>query len=171
MNPSLLSAACCVRRLTPADVPEIFSLSDGSPLFYQYCPPFITEESILSDMKVLPPRTVPADKYYVGFFQGDTLTAVLDLILHYPDEDTAFVGLFMTRRETQGKGIGSARIADMVRCLQAQGFHRIRLAYAKGNPQSAAFWRKNSFQETGETADQGNYTAVLMERWIGDPEA
>lgn len=162
MNPS--STSCRVRRLTPADVPEIFALSMGNPLFYQHCPPFVTEESILADMAALPPGVSSADKFYVGFFQGDTLIAVLDLILGYPDEHTAFVGLFMTRREIQGKGVGSALMADCARCLQAQGFRRMRLAYAKGNPQSAAFWRKNGFRETGEAVDKGDYTAVLMER-------
>ena len=35
------------------------------------------------------------DKYYLGFFAGDELVAVMDLILNYPKADIAFIGFFM----------------------------------------------------------------------------
>ena len=114
-------------------------------MFYKYCPPFVTRESILSDMKALPPRTTYEQKYYFGFFKGESLVAVMDLILGYPNESTAFIGLFMMDKSRHGFGPG-------------------RLAFAKDNPQSEAFWRKNGFLPTGIESDEGNYTAVIMER-------
>lgn len=39
-----------VRRLTLQDIDGIYELSIGNPLFYKYCPPYVTRDSILSDM-------------------------------------------------------------------------------------------------------------------------
>ena len=55
----------------------------GNPLYFQYCPPMATHKSILDDMKALPPRTTYDDKYYMGFYEGDSLVAVMDLILRF----------------------------------------------------------------------------------------
>ena len=49
-------------------------------------------------------------------------------------------------------------------CLKELGYTRVGLAYAKGNPQSAAFWRKNGFHPTGREVPAEGYTAVVLER-------
>lgn len=161
-----LSKQYNVRRLTEADVGEIYALSVENPMFYHYCPPDVTRESILDDMKALPPRTTYEDKYYTGYFDGEKLVAVMDLILGYPNEETAFVGLFMMEKGSQGKGIGSAIVEECFSLLKSIGYRFIRLGFAKGNPQSEAFWRKNGFVRTGAEVDNGNYTMVVMEREI-----
>lgn len=153
-----------VRRLNNSDVPQIYRLSVGNPLFYQYCPPAVTKESIKADMEALPPGINKEDKYYVGFFDKDVLVAILDLILGYPEKDSAYIGLFMMNHTFQGKGIGSSIISELGNALAQEGFFNLSLAYAKGNPQSEAFWIKNGFKKTGKISDQGLYKAVLMER-------
>lgn len=153
-----------VRKLGEADIDLIYELSAGNPMFFQYCPPFVTKESIVSDMKALPPNTSYEDKYYVGFFHKGRLLAVLDLIFRYPNEETAFIGLFMVQKESQGKGIGSAVIEECLGFIKAQGYRFVRLGFAKGNPQSEAFWKKNGFVKTGVEAKQENYTIVVMEK-------
>lgn len=35
-----------------------------------------------------------ADKYYIGYFEGEKLVAVMDLILNFPNKETAFIGFF-----------------------------------------------------------------------------
>ena len=40
-----------------------------------------TAQSIVDDMNALPPRTTYDDKYYIGYFEGEKLVAVMDLIL------------------------------------------------------------------------------------------
>jgi len=96
-------------------------------------------------MASLPPGKTYEDKLYVGFFQEGFLVAVMDLILRHPDRETAFIGFFMMHSACQGKGTGSVIITECAAALRAQGFARIRLGVDKGNPQSNAFWRKNSF--------------------------
>lgn len=155
-----------VRRLTPDDLPLIFSLSAGNPQFYRYCPPAVTRESILQDMRALPPGKTLADKFYLGFFEQENLIAVMDLIFGYPDRHTAFLGLFMMRRERQGQGIGSAIIRECFDFAKQRGMRTIRLAFAKGNRQSEGFWKKNGFEETGVETDKGAYTAVVLQKRI-----
>ena len=155
-----------VRKLTDTDVVAVYALCKENPLYYQYCPPFVTEDSIRADMKALPPRKTMEDKYYLGFYEGDRLIAVMDLILGFPKEETAFVGFFMMNKEVQGKGIGTALMQEVYACLKQCGFNFVRLGFAKGNPQSEAFWTKNGFVRTGVEDAQERYTVVVMERQI-----
>jgi GNAT superfamily N-acetyltransferase len=55
--------------------------------------------SIRADMAALPPRKAVEDKYYLGFYEEDRLIAVMDLILGFPKEETAFVGFFMMNKD------------------------------------------------------------------------
>ena len=164
MNIAELSLQYAVRKLTVEDVDCIYELSAENPMYYEYCPPFVTKESILADMKALPPGMTYKDKFYIGFFQNEKLVAVMDLILHYPDAHTAFIGLFMVSGAAQGKGIGSGIVNECFRYIGSQGYHFIRLGYVKGNLQSESFWKKNGFEETGTECDNGSYTIVVMQR-------
>lgn len=94
-----------MQRLKEADVDEIYALFVENSMFYRYYPPNVTRESILADMKALPPKRTYEDKYYTGYFDGEKLVAVMDLILCYPNEETAFVGLFMMEKGSQGRGL------------------------------------------------------------------
>ena len=149
MEPAGLSSRYGARRLCDSDVGAVYRLSAGNPIFYKYCPPCVTLESIREDMKVLPPGKSGEDKFYVGFFDGSMLTAVMDLILKYPNDETAFIGLFMVDSASQGKGTGTAIIEECLCFLKRQGLRRARLGFAKGNCQSEAFWTKNGFVRTG----------------------
>ena len=66
----------------------------------------VTEESIAEDLTALPPNIQPTAKYFVGFYSENRLVAILDLIDGYPEDKIAFIGLFMTDIDTQGRGIG-----------------------------------------------------------------
>lgn len=155
-----------VRLLTDADVPRIYSLCRRNPLFYQHCPPFVTEESIREDMAALPPGKTAEDKYYIGYFASGELVAVMDFIKGYPNADTAFIGFFMTDVSIQSKGIGSILISDLCAYLKTIGFSAIRLGWVKGNPQSEHFWLKNRFSKTGITYETNGYTVVVAQRTL-----
>ncbi len=145
MEIGALSRDYTVRRLEENDVEQIYTLCCGNGIFYRYHPPFVTRESVREDLRALPPGRSMEDKYCVGFFAGDILVAWMDLILRYPAEDTAYIGLFMTDARYQGRGIGSGILGEVCGCLRAAGFSRVRLGVDKGNPQSFSFWTKNGF--------------------------
>lgn len=150
MELSSLSSRFAVRRLCEADLDAAFALMRKNTVFYQYHPPLVTKESILSDMQALPPRKTLADKYYVGFWDAQTLVAVMDMILSYPEEDIAWIGFFMMDVRYQGQGIGSKLIQELCARLRASGYRAVRLGVDRGNPQSFAFWKKNHFHVIGE---------------------
>ena len=162
MNITALSEKYHVRRLDTGDLNDIYCLSCKNHIFYQYHPPFVTEESILEDMRALPLGKSMDDKYYVGFFEESKLVAIMDLILGYPEVNIAFIGLFMMNPQHQGKGIGSQIMDGVIGCLKENKYEEIRLGVDKGNPQSYAFWTKNGFAPVEEK------TYILMSRMLHD---
>lgn len=152
MDVNLLSRSYTVRRLDKVDIDVLFELMKKNTIFYKYHPPFVTKESILEDMKALPPQKSYEDKYYVGFFDDKTLIATMDLILAYPTEEIAFIGFFMTDVQYQNKGIGSKIIREVCTYLKSLGYKKVRLGVDKGNHQSYAFWEKNQFSAIREDA-------------------
>ena len=166
MDVSLFSARYAVRRLNQTDIPDIFALCRENTLFYQHCPPFVTAQKIMDDMKALPPGKEMDDKHYVGYFDAGRLIAVMDLIMAYPDEHTAFIGFFMTEVSIQNVGIGSNIISELCHYLSDIGIARVRLGWVRGNPQSEHFWHKNGFTETGFTYDTTGYTVIVAQRLL-----
>ena len=123
----------------------IYDLCKDNVLYYRYCPPFVSFESIKEDLEALPPGKVSGQKYFVGYFDNDKLVAIMDLIDAYPKKEIVFIGLFMIDKKYQGKGVGSLIIDDLKAYLKKTGYMAIRLAWIKGNPQAEHFWLKNGF--------------------------
>ena len=163
-DPVLLTGGRPVRLLKEEDAEEVLALCLENPLYYRYYPPGPTRESVLRDMRALPPGKGYSDKYFLGYEDREGLMAVLDLILGYPDADTAFVGFFMTRKGDQGKGLGTDLVADLVRGLQEAGYPAVRLCWVKDNPQASSFWLKNGFIPLKEIRDDRGRVLVLAER-------
>ena len=164
MELSLLSAEYFVRKLNNSDIDMIYNLSKENTIFYRYHPPFVTKESIMEDMKALPPGKGYDDKFYIGFFKNDTLIALMDLICDYPADKVIYIGLFMIDPAFQGKGIGTSIISECCSYWKSLGYRKVRLGVDKGNPQSSAFWSKNNFVKTNEERQRETYDYVLMER-------
>lgn len=155
-----------VRVLNDADVDEVFGVYQSNPFYFQHMKIFPEKKTVLDDMKMLPRGKGMEDKFFLGFYREERLTAVMDLIFRYPNEKTAFIGLFMMDRSQQRKGIGSKIIRETEEYLARDGFCHIRLAFIRGNPESEGFWRKNGFQPTGLQIKEKNYTMVVMEKEI-----
>ena len=158
-----LSGIYEVKAAREEDVPDILRLCMGNPVYYRYCPPQVSEENIREDMVKLPPNKGREDKLYLCLWDKEKLVAVMDLILKYPDGETAFIGFFMMDKDYQGKGTGSRIVGDVLRCLTRE-FSKVRLGYVKGNEQSRCFWEKNGFVPTGKVVKQDLYEIVMMEK-------
>lgn len=159
-----LSCIYQTRLLTEKDINAIFELCSGNPLYYYHCPPLVTPESLLYDMKALPPKKTAEDKYYFGYFSGEKLIAVMDLIDAYPEPACAFIGFFMTDCSVQGHGVGSEIIRGLSNFLAENEYREIRLGWVRGNLQAESFWKKNGFSETGVTWDTGKYTVIYSRK-------
>lgn len=154
-----------VRRLEDSDADSILELCRGNSQYYRYCGAEATEEQIRNDLHITPPGKDPSDKYYVGFYQGETLVAVMDLIDGYPEPEIGFIGFFMMNAAFQGKQIGSAIIRETAEYLRSAGKTAIRLAIDKGNPQSTHFWQKNGFRVIREIERDG-WTVLVAEKGL-----
>lgn len=150
MDIGSLSEKYMVRRLDLNDVDIVYDLSCKNELFYQYHPPFVTKQSIAEDMKALPPNKSCDDKYFIGFFENGALAAYMDLILGYPTEEIALIGLFMTNVRCQNRGVGTGIVRDVCVFLKRSGYQKVRIGVDKDNPQSNSFWQKNGFRIISE---------------------
>ena len=163
MDLSALSKRYSIRRMDDSDADSILELCKGNTQYYLYCQAEPSREQILNDLHITPPGIDPSAKYYIGFYQGNTLVAVMDLIDGYPAPGTAFIGFFMMRKEFQGNQVGSAIIQETAAYLKTLGMTAIQLGIDKGNPQSTHFWKKNGFV-VKEEIDRGDWTVLLAEK-------
>lgn len=157
-----------LKEMTKNDIEEMYLLCRENTLYYKYCPPFVTKESLLIDLEKLPPNKTSKDKYFLGIYEGNTLVGLIDIILKYPNNQTAFIGFFMMNKLYQSKGIGSQIIQELCIYLKEQGFDKVRLGYVKGNLQSEGFWLKNNFKPVGLEIEQEEYCVVVLERNLTD---
>lgn len=162
-----LSKYYSCRILTEKDIPSILSLYESNPLYFQHCPPEPNFATVKEDMLCLPEGKAKADKFFVGFWNGSDLVAVMDFVYAYPDEETVFIGLFMVDQAYQRKGIGSHIVTEALAYF-AKNFRKARLAYVKGNPQSQYFWEKQGFKSIGCEVKQELYTVVIVEQSLED---
>lgn len=167
MKVELFSDRYAVRTLTNEDIEEIYALLSENVLFYEYCPPFVTRQGILDDMRALPPDKTIEDKYYVGFYKNEKLIAVMDLIDDYPEKGIAYIGFFMTDVSMQNKGLGTEIISDLCKYLAGEAYQSVRLAWVKGNPQAKHFWLKNKFTPIMETKSNVADKVILAEKLLG----
>ena len=142
---SKLSTQYHVRPMNDSDADALLAFCLQNDQYYRYCGKQPSRELILHDLHITPPNT-PADaKYYVGIYDKDVLVAIMDLINGYPDSDTAFIGFFTMNRQLQRRQIGTSIIQELCLYLKETGLKRVLLGIDKENPQSNAFWTKNSF--------------------------
>ena len=151
------------RKLSIGDIDEIYNLCLTNPLYYEYCPPAPSKESVLEDLSALPPNVTLEDKYFVGFFDKGRMVALMDLIDGYPEDKIAYIGFFMTDASVQNKGLGSAIISELTDYLRSINYLAIRLAWAKGNSQAEHFWLKNGFSPIKETSSTTAAHVIIAE--------
>lgn len=163
-----LSSRYQVRRLGEDDLPELLELARGNTVYYAHLHEEPSLEGLRADLTKLPPRAAPEDKYFLGYFQEGRLCAALDLILRYPNPETAFIGWFILRKDLQGQGVGTELFRELLFRLP---FRYIRLCYVKGSEESRRFWRKFHFAPTGLELDGGGYTMVVNQLGRGDTHA
>ena len=78
---SQLSTKYKIKKMGEEDVSGILKLENSNPLYFAYCPPKPCRETVLNDLKALPEGKSLEDKFYIGFFENDSLIAIMDFIL------------------------------------------------------------------------------------------
>ena len=166
MDLSSLSTVYNIRRMGENDASLILDLENGNQLYFNYCPPKPSKQSVLNDLQALPEGKNRDDKFYIGFFKENRLAAIMDFIVSYPIKETIYIGLFMMDCKESGQGKGSSIINEVLKAFREEGFIKVRLAYMKGNPQSKRFWEKCGFTEIGIEKENEHGKAVVLEKVI-----
>ena len=164
LNLDRLSTIYKIKKMGEEDVSIILNLERGNILYFEYCPPEPSLETVLNDLKTLPDGKSFNDKFYIGFFNSDSLVAIMDFIVSFPQEDTIFIGLFMMDIKESGKGKGSTIINEVLTEFKRERYKKVRLAYMKGNFQSRSFWRKCGFVETGIEKENNRGIVEVLEK-------
>ena len=157
-----LTGRFTVRELTRDDLPQMLRVAQSNPLFYQYKRPDPTVENLAADLIALPPRRTLADKHFFGWFDGEKLVAMMDLIWRHPKPDMAFIGWYILDNAVQGNGLGRRLVSEVLAMLKKQGVTEVRLGRIEGNPQSEYFWHVCGFKENGLGYDTDDYHVVVM---------
>ena len=111
----------------------------------------------------MPDGASTSQNIFAGFYSGEELLAVLELITGYPEKDDAFIGWFMVSAAHHRKGIGSQPFADVRAAMKAQGFDHLTLNCPAASEDAIAFWENQGFHGTIFSADENT---MIMSREI-----
>ena len=158
----MFSEKYLVKKMNDYDVNLIYDFCKENKQFYKYCGKDVSRELIKQDLLRTPPNIPLEQKHYVGFFEGENLIAIMDLINGYPNENCAYIGFFMMNHSMQGKNIGSQIIKDVFAYLKSLDFSVCMLGIDKDNPQSNHFWKKNGFKVIREVQQEQGIILVAQ---------
>lgn len=165
---SMLSSEFDVKRITEAEVGDVFRLCRDNRKYYRFMKERPTLRGLTDVITEVPEGTSAEQKHLVGFYDKEDakLVAVLDLIVGYPEKDDAYIGWFLVEAERQNAGIGSQIFADVRAAMKSQGYDSLSLSMAKENEEVVKFWQKQGFAFTGEETPGERYTSAVMRRDI-----
>ena len=166
-----LGTAYEVRRLTAADIADVYGLARTNRKFYEALGTHLTVDGLTDVITRVPEGAGANAKLFVGFYDPvddgyQELVAIMDLIMGYPEAKTAFIGWFMVDAALQGQGIGSDIFADVRASMSAQGFTAMELACPAADEGARAFWEAQGFAASGEAYYNGEYDVIRMRRDI-----
>ena len=153
LNVEALSSDYDVRRITEADISDVYGLCRSNRRYYRSINRKPSRQQLTEVISELPEETNASQKFFVGFYDEDELIAILDLITGYPEKDDAFIGWFMVNAANQRQGVGSQIFADVRAAMKAQGFDRLTLECPAASEEAEAFWKKQGFKSAPETGD------------------
>ena len=166
LNISMLSSEYTVRKITEADISDVYHLCRNNRRYYRYAGLKPTMRNLTDVISEIPEGSAPEDKHFVGFYEGEDLIAILDLITGYPEKNDAFIGWFMVEADRQNQGIGSSIFADIRAAMKGQGYDYLSLGCLEKNKEACAFWEKQGFKYNGRKSETEGRTVLIMERDI-----
>lgn len=136
-----------VRKLNERDAMAVYQLARTNPQFYEIEPPFPSVRSVKAGLLRTPGGATMEQKYFLGFSEPGRkdLQAVMDLILDYPKDKEAWIGLLMVDGFSSHQGIGSAVVKEVEAMLAKAGIAHIELAVRPENEAGLNFWEKNGY--------------------------
>ncbi len=165
---TLLSDKYRVAPLGKQDVEALYRLSLTQPEYWRTLNETPDRRKLAHSLTAVPPGVDAGNKFYLGFWQGHKLIAVLELVFGYPEADCVLVGLLMADGHSQRQGLGTDIVRRLEKQLAGLGYKTLVLSYAEGNRIARSFWLKNGFQETGDADEYDDIRLIAMEKILAD---
>lgn len=140
-------------KLNEKDVYALLELYRSNPQFLDLSKSVCSLKSIEADMLRTPSGVVLDQKFYLGIYENNKLIAVCDLILDYPNNMEAWIGLFMVEGKEQNNGKGTVILQSIENMLASAGISHVELGVIDKNNQGLSFWKKNGYSQKSKNQD------------------
>ena len=112
------------------------------------------------DMVDKPESVKKENKRFLLVRKDTKPVAILDYLIDYPEEQTAYIGLLLINEKRQGHG--KAILHELEEILLSEGMTKLALAVLVNNQPADKFWRSLGFRPTKETIAQMNQKKVKV---------
>ena len=113
----------------------------------------------------VPPDHPLRDKFVIGIWTDQGLTAAIDLMRDFPRPRVWYLGLLLLTPEARGSGFGARIVAALKPWIVSQDGRAIRLAVQDQNPGALRFWTRMGFAPVGtatqELMDRANQVTLM----------
>lgn len=150
-----------VRILTAEDKERVYALCLTNADYYEACGKTPDLFSVERDMTLLPSGKTADSKYFVGFFSGKKLIAVLDLIDGYPDAKRRLHRIVYDGRRFKASWRWLENHPRSVLVSQKRGNMCFKACLFEKNVAGSSFWAKNGFDALYETEHDFGLAYVL----------
>lgn len=112
-------------------------------------------QALLTDA---PPDHPLRDKFIIGAWTDQGLTAAVELLRDFPERHVWYLGLLLVAPEDRGQGLGERLLAALKTWIAGQDGRAVRLIVQEQNPAALRFWLAHGFVPIGTA------TQELMDR-------
>ena len=119
----------------------------------------------------------PEDLYFLGFWKGDRLIAIANVLRTWPVAGISHVGLFHVAEAWHGRGVAKPCYEGLERWMIAEFNPRwLRLGVVGTNDRALRFWSQMGYHETGRKTNVPygrlcHELAVMVKALRGDDDA
>ena len=106
----------------------------------------------------VPPDHPLRDKFVIGVWTDDGLTAAIDVLRDFPEPHVWYLGLLLVAPEARGSGLGARIVEALKTWIRSHDGRTIRLVTQDQNPDALRFWLAQGFVQIGTA------TQELMDR-------
>lgn len=102
----------------------------------------------------VPPDHPLRDKFVVGVWTEQGLTAAIDLLRDFPQPHVWYLGLLLVAPDARGSGLGERILEALKTWVRGHGGRAIRLVVQDQNPAALRFWLRHGFVQIGTAAQE-----------------
>ncbi len=147
-------------RVTDANEQEAVSIYLNNQSYFSLTDDVASLQLLKQDMVDKPESVKKENKRFFLVRKDTKPVAILDYLVDYPEEQTAYIGLLLINEKRQGHG--KAIVHKLEEILLSEGMTKLALAVLLNNQPAGKFWRSLGFRPTKETIAQMNQKKVKV---------